>query len=118
MSTPSAPRPVPGDAPVADCAFCLIGRDEADTELVGYRSGNVRAVPNLMRRENNPGHTVVLPVAHVTALYEAPPALLAELFGAVAAWRPPCARRTGRWAARSRRTAPRPARSSTTCTYR
>ncbi|MFB8180529.1 HIT family protein [Streptomyces sp. NPDC055966] len=66
------------------CPFCPIGRGETDTDLIAHRTPNVFVVPALMERRNNPGHTLVLPVAHVTGLHEASPELLSEVFGVVA----------------------------------
>ncbi|MFF7889085.1 HIT family protein [Streptomyces sp. NPDC020794] len=65
---------------VSDCAFCRIGRGEIDDDLVAYRSENVFVVPALKQRQNNPGHALVLPVSHVTGLYDVPVDLLHEIF--------------------------------------
>ncbi|MDT0344109.1 HIT family protein [Streptomyces litchfieldiae] len=70
---------------MSDCPFCLIGRGEVDGDLVAHRSPNVFVVPALMQRANNPGHTLVLPVEHVTGLDTAGPALLGEVFNVTAA---------------------------------
>jgi histidine triad (HIT) family protein len=69
---------------VSECPFCMIGRGEIDADLVAYRSRNVFVIPTLMQRENNPGHTLVLPLAHVTGLHAAPRDLLQEVFEIVA----------------------------------
>ncbi|MFE2941497.1 HIT family protein [Streptomyces sp. NPDC059255] len=69
---------------MSDCPFCLIGQGEIDADLVAYRSKNVFVIPTLMQRENNPGHTLVLPLAHVTGLHEARSDLLQEVFEVVA----------------------------------
>jgi histidine triad (HIT) family protein len=65
---------------VSDCAFCRIGRDGIDEDLVAYRSENVFVVPALKQRQNNPGHALVLPVSHVTGLHDVPIVLLHEIF--------------------------------------
>jgi histidine triad (HIT) family protein len=66
------------------CPFCAIGSGDVDQDLVVFRTGDVFVVPTLKQRAANRGQVVVLPVAHVTALHEAGPALRAELFDAVA----------------------------------
>jgi histidine triad (HIT) family protein len=62
----------------------LIGQGEIDADLVAYRSKNVFVIPTLMQRDKNPGHTLVLPLAHVTGLHEAQGDLLQEVFEVVA----------------------------------
>ncbi|MET8029061.1 HIT family protein [Streptomyces avermitilis] len=69
---------------MSECPFCMIGQGKIDADLVAYRSQNVFVIPTLMQRENNPGHTLVLPLAHVTGLHEAPRDLLQEIFEVVA----------------------------------
>jgi histidine triad (HIT) family protein len=73
-----------GGCGVSDCPFCAIGRGEIDADLVAYRSRRVFVIPTLMQREKNPGHTLVLPVAHVDGLRAASADLLRELFEVVA----------------------------------
>ncbi|MCQ4080762.1 HIT family protein [Streptomyces sp. RB6PN25] len=69
---------------MSDCPFCRIGQGEIDDDLVAYRTKNAFVIPTLMQRENNPGHTLVLPVSHVSSLHEAPRDLLHEVFDVVA----------------------------------
>lgn len=69
---------------MAVCPFCQIAAGEVDSDLVAYRSANVFVLPALTQRENNRGHVLVLPTAHVIELVGAPPGLLRELFDVVA----------------------------------
>jgi histidine triad (HIT) family protein len=66
------------------CPFCAIGVGDVDQDLVVLRTGDVFVIPTLRQRAANHGQIIVLPVAHVTALHEAGPALRAELFDVVA----------------------------------
>jgi diadenosine tetraphosphate (Ap4A) HIT family hydrolase len=62
----------------------VIGSGDADQDLVVLRTGDVFVIPTLKQRVANHGQVIVLPVAHVTALHEAGPALRTELFDVVA----------------------------------
>jgi histidine triad (HIT) family protein len=65
------------------CPFCEIGSGDVDQDLVVLRTGDVFVIPTLKQRAANQGQVIVLPVAHVTALYEAGPALRADVFDVV-----------------------------------
>jgi histidine triad (HIT) family protein len=69
---------------IEPCPFCMIGSGDVDQDLVVLRTGDVFVIPTLKQRAANHGQIIVLPVAHVTALHEAGPALRAELFDVVA----------------------------------
>lgn len=69
---------------IEPCPFCLIGSGDVDQDLVVLRTGDVFVIPTLKQRAANHGQIIVLPVAHVTALHKAGPALRAELFDVVA----------------------------------
>jgi histidine triad (HIT) family protein len=66
------------------CPFCEIGVGDVDQDLVVLRTGDVFVIPTLKQRSANHGQVIVLPVAHVTALHEAGPALRADVFDVVA----------------------------------
>lgn len=71
--------------PSADCAFCSLIAGHLDNEIV-YRDDLVVAF--LDKRPVFPGHTLVVPVAHVETLGELPDALALPLLRVVRA----CAR--------------------------
>lgn len=66
------------------CDFCAIAAGEADAGLVAFRNGHVFVIPALRQRALNRGHALVLPVAHVRNLQDAPPELLSEVFAVTA----------------------------------
>lgn len=72
------------DPPAEDCVFCAIARGRTDADLVAYRSARVLVIPTLMQRDRNRGHSLVIPVSHVTSLAAAEPELRHEVFDVVA----------------------------------
>jgi histidine triad (HIT) family protein len=62
----------------------VIGAGDLDEDLVVLRTSDVFVIPTLKQRAANLGQIIVLPVAHVTALHEAEPALRTGLFDVVA----------------------------------
>lgn len=63
-----------------DCDFCAIGRgDDESAEIVCARPMWVAFFP---LEPATPGHTLIIPRAHVADLWEAEPALAAELMEA------------------------------------
>lgn len=67
------------------CAFCAIAAAEVDADLVALRTEHVFVIPALRQHPNNHGHTLVLPVAHIRNLADAPLSHPQRIF-AVAAW--------------------------------
>jgi histidine triad (HIT) family protein len=62
-----------------DCDFCAIASGQVDRDLVAFRSEQVFVLPALRQRRRNRGHTLVLPVGHVSNLHDAPAGLLAAV---------------------------------------
>lgn len=63
-----------------ECPFCALAAG-SDEEVVSVRTGLTLALPALWQRPKNRGHTLIIPAAHITRLFDADPALLQELYG-------------------------------------
>jgi histidine triad (HIT) family protein len=63
----------------ADCPFCRIAAGEADESLVVLEDGQTLGF--LDNRPLFPGHTLLIPRAHIETLLDLPDELLPELFG-------------------------------------
>jgi histidine triad (HIT) family protein len=63
---------------LTDCAFCRIARGEADAALVVLEDD--RTIGFLDQRPLFPGHTLLIPRAHVETLVDLPDDVLPELF--------------------------------------
>jgi histidine triad (HIT) family protein len=61
-----------------DCAFCRVARGEADEPLVVLEDGQTLAF--LDHRPLFPGHSLLIPRAHVETLIDLPDEVLPELF--------------------------------------
>ncbi|WP_111830894.1 HIT family protein [Actinomadura madurae] len=67
-----------------ECPFCAMGSGEMDRDLIPLRTEQVFVSLARKQRRTNPGHVLVCPVEHVTALYTVEPCLLAAVFSVVA----------------------------------
>jgi histidine triad (HIT) family protein len=65
----------------SECVFCRIARGEADKSLVVLE--DAQTLGFLDRRPLFPGHTLVIPRAHVETLLDLPDDVLPELFSNV-----------------------------------
>lgn len=65
---------------MAACPFCEIAARDEWADLVAWRTGDVFVVIPPRQRPRNPGHALVLPIDHRTALSSLPPATLATLY--------------------------------------
>jgi histidine triad (HIT) family protein len=65
----------------SECVFCRIARGEADESLVVLE--DAQTLGFLDRRPLFPGHTLVIPRAHVETLLDLPDDVLPELFSNV-----------------------------------
>lgn len=66
------------------CPFCLtIGDREALSTLGAYDEEGVLAIPSLLQRARNPGHTLVIPRLHVPTIYDLPGTLAGPLMMAL-----------------------------------
>ena len=61
-----------------------MGRGEIDSYLIALRTDRVFVSVARKQRPANPGHVLVCPVEHATALHTAEPSLLGEVFDVVA----------------------------------
>jgi histidine triad (HIT) family protein len=66
------------------CPFCAIGRGEADSDLVAFRTDSVFVIPTLKQRPSNLGQVLVCPVAHEASFSRIQAQLLNDLFRVVA----------------------------------
>ena len=54
----------------ASCVFCRILRGELTPGVVAFRDGHTAAFPSRDQQPRNRGHTLVVPVRHVTQIYD------------------------------------------------
>jgi histidine triad (HIT) family protein len=66
------------------CPFCAIGRGDADSDLIAFRTDSVFVIPTLKQRPSNPGQMLVCPVAHEASFPQIQVQALNDLFRVVA----------------------------------
>jgi len=68
----------------AECVFCAIVSGAATPGVVAYRDSDTAVFPSLHQRALNRGHMLVVPVAHVSNIYDVDRALGGSLIATVA----------------------------------
>ncbi len=69
----------------SDCIFCRVLRGDLTPGVIAYRDDATAVFPSLRQRPQNRGHMLVVPVSHVSNIYELDRELGSALIQTVAA---------------------------------
>jgi histidine triad (HIT) family protein len=58
------------DGSAATCVFCQILRGELTPDVLAYRDSHTAVFPSLHQQPRNQGHMLVVPIRHVSQIYE------------------------------------------------